>query len=128
VVKHQQLARQVGAFGAIVIKSLTDLKIINMFSMMACASNHSYRLPLRRCLNNSRLVASSDLKMLHWSFTTVKYWIMLRISTYDPINIKINLLGNFFHAERLGDSTSTHILYNTESGPVSSSGFLLLID
>ena len=41
------------------------LKIIYMFSAMAHASNHSYRLPLRRCSNNSRLVATLDLELPH---------------------------------------------------------------
>jgi len=47
------------------------------------ASNHLYQLPLRRCLNNSRLVASSNLETLHRSFTTFTIRIVLKISTND---------------------------------------------
>jgi hypothetical protein len=101
--------RQVGAFGAIAIKSSTDLNIVSTFSMMPCASNYSYRLPLRRCSNNSRLAPSSDLETLHRSFTTFTCQIVLRTSTYDRVNIKINLLGNFLCTVRSTDSMSTQV-------------------
>ena len=35
-------------------------------------------------------------------------WIMLEIPTYDRVNIKINLLSNFFHAVRSTTQWKVH--------------------
>ena len=76
------------------------LKIIYTFSAMARASNHSYRLSLRRCSNNSRLVASSNLKTLHRSFTT--FPIVLKISTNDRVDCRRSCTGLYICKPGIG--------------------------
>ena len=78
------------------------LKIVYTFSAIAHASNHSYRLPLRRCSNNSRLVASSNLETLHRSFTTFTIRIVLKISTNDRVDCRSSCTGLYFRKPSIG--------------------------
>jgi hypothetical protein len=80
VIKHRQLAHQVGAFGAIAFESLTDLKIINTFSMMASYTQRLNRLPLGRCTYINKLTMPLNLKVRHKSFVTF-IQIVLRTPT-----------------------------------------------
>jgi hypothetical protein len=77
VIKHRQLARQVGAFGAIAFESLTDLKIINTFSATAPCTQRLNRLSLGRCTYTNKLTMPFNLKVRHRSFVTF-IQIMLR--------------------------------------------------
>ena len=88
------------------------LKIIYTSSATACASNHSYRLSLRRCSNNSRLVASSNLETLHRSFTTFTIRIVLKISTNDRVDCRRSYTGLYICKPGIGryvDSTEDPI-------------------
>jgi hypothetical protein len=70
VIKHQQLAHQVGAFGAIAFESLTDLKIINTFLVTAPLHPTLEWLPLGRCTYTNKLTMPFILKVRHKSFVT----------------------------------------------------------